>query len=71
MASVVESAEWKALQEHFKVSSDMHMRKLFETDPDRFRNFRYMSALSDSVSGVPVLYCMNEHCFVMIVFHCL
>lgn len=40
--SLIESPEWKALQEHYKVATGWHMRGLFEDNPDRFKQLRYV-----------------------------
>ena len=40
-SSVTASAEWVALQDHYKQAKDWHMRDLFEQDAKRFEKFRY------------------------------
>ncbi len=39
MRDLVNTHEWKALQSHFEVIRDSHMRDLFTEDPDRFNKF--------------------------------
>ncbi len=39
MRDLVNTHEWKALQSHFEVIRDSHMRDLFTADPDRFNKF--------------------------------
>ncbi len=39
MSKLTDSAEWKALEEHFKSMSQVHMRDLFKDDPERFKQF--------------------------------
>jgi glucose-6-phosphate isomerase len=39
MSNLTDSAEWKALKKHFKSMSHVHMRDLFEANPDRFKQF--------------------------------
>jgi len=38
-SDVSESFEWKALHTHYSDIRDIHMRDLFASDPDRFKNF--------------------------------
>ena len=39
MASLIESAAWKALKNHHEAVADVHMRDLFAEDPGRFQRF--------------------------------
>ena len=39
MRDLVNSSEWKALQAHYEVVRDTHMRDLFSEDPHRFNSF--------------------------------
>ncbi len=39
MSSLIDSPAWQALQTHFDVVSDLHVRDLFEVDPKRFEEF--------------------------------
>ncbi len=39
MSNLTDSAEWKALEEHFEQISPLHMRNLFNEDPQRFERF--------------------------------
>jgi hypothetical protein len=39
-SSVTASAEWVALQDHYKQAKDWQMRDLFEQDTKRFEKFR-------------------------------
>jgi glucose-6-phosphate isomerase len=39
MTVVTEMAAWKALQSHYQEVKDLHMRDLFEQDPQRFARF--------------------------------
>ncbi len=39
MSNLTESIEWGALEEHFKAISHVHMRDLFNENPDRFKQF--------------------------------
>ncbi|MCW9047539.1 MAG: glucose-6-phosphate isomerase, partial [Gammaproteobacteria bacterium] len=39
MSNLTDSAEWIALEKHFKVMSDVHMRDLFNENPARFKQF--------------------------------
>ena len=45
MSNLTDSAEWKALNKHFKSMSHVHMRDLFDENPDRFE--QYSVALND------------------------
>ena len=39
--SLIEKAEWKKLQGHYEgTAKDLHMRKLFDDDANRFSKFR-------------------------------
>ena len=40
MSSLVDIPEWKALENHYKAAKDWQMRRMFEENPDRFREFR-------------------------------
>ncbi len=37
--SLTATAEWKALEDHFKTISSQHMREMFAADPERFSKF--------------------------------
>ncbi|XP_064394485.1 glucose-6-phosphate isomerase-like [Halichondria panicea] len=39
MSSLVDIPEWKALENHYKAAKDWQMRKMFEENPDRFKEF--------------------------------
>jgi len=39
MSNLTDSVEWKALENHFKDMSHLHMRDLFNDNPDRFKQF--------------------------------
>jgi len=39
MSNLTESAQWIALEKHFKAVSHIHMRDLFKENPDRFEQF--------------------------------
>ena len=39
MSNLTESTEWKALQNHFKDISHVHMRDLFKENPQRFQQY--------------------------------
>src|SRR5512136_2287531 len=39
MSQLTKSASWRNLQKHYKKISELHMRELFEKDPNRFNNF--------------------------------
>jgi len=39
MADLASTQEWKALQEHFEKTKDVHMKDLFAQDPQRFQKF--------------------------------
>ncbi len=39
MSKLTDSTQWKALEEHFKVMSHVHMRDLFKDTPERFEQF--------------------------------
>ena len=39
MSHLTESAAWKALQAHYGSIQNLHMRTMFEQDPERFRKF--------------------------------
>jgi len=39
MGNLTDSAQWKALIKHFKAMSHVHMRDLFNENPDRFKQF--------------------------------
>ncbi len=39
MSKLIESKEWKSLQQHYKEASTWHMRELFASDPDRAGKF--------------------------------
>jgi glucose-6-phosphate isomerase len=39
MSQLTKSATWRNLQKHYKKISEIHMRELFEKDPDRFNSF--------------------------------
>ncbi len=39
MSNLTESAEWNALEQHYKSVSDMHMRDLFNENPERFKQY--------------------------------
>jgi len=45
MSRLTEGAAWKALQRHFEVIKDMHMRDMFEQDADRF--YKFSSRMDD------------------------
>jgi len=54
MSDLTNSAEWQALQSHHDSIGDLHMRELFEKDPDRF------SAFSVNACGVLLDYSKNR-----------
>ena len=39
MSAVTEMVAWKALQRHYQEIKDLHMRELFEQDPQRYEKF--------------------------------
>jgi glucose-6-phosphate isomerase len=39
MTSIAQSQPWKALEEHYREMSSLHMRELFAKDPQRFARF--------------------------------
>ncbi|RDH81220.1 MAG: glucose-6-phosphate isomerase [endosymbiont of Galathealinum brachiosum] len=39
MSELTDSAEWKALKKHFNSMSHVHMRDLFDENPERFKQF--------------------------------
>jgi glucose-6-phosphate isomerase len=39
MSNITKTDEWKALQKHYKKISKVHLRKMFENDPERFKKF--------------------------------
>jgi len=39
MSELTDSVEWKALEKHLEVISDMHMRDFFKDNPGRFKQF--------------------------------
>ena len=39
MSQLTDSKAWKALEQHFETVKDLHMRDLFDQDPDRFEKF--------------------------------
>ena len=47
MSDITESSAWKALRAHHDAMADVHMRTLFEEDPERFE--RYSHQLGDVV----------------------
>jgi len=54
MSDLTNSAEWQALQSHHDSIGDLHMRELFEKDPDRF------NAFSVNACGVLLDYSKNR-----------
>jgi glucose-6-phosphate isomerase len=42
MSSLTSSAAWKALEAHYSVMKDVHMKDLFASDPSRFDKFHLM-----------------------------
>jgi len=54
MSDLTNSVEWQALQSHHDSIGDLHMRELFEKDPDRF------SAFSVNACGVLLDYSKNR-----------
>ena len=38
---LTQCAEFSALQKHYEAAAKLHMRSLFESDPQRFDKFRY------------------------------
>src|SRR5947209_4159382 len=49
MANITGSPAWRALAEHYKNASALHMRDLFKQDPQRFSKFsaRFQDILLD------------------------
>jgi glucose-6-phosphate isomerase len=39
MSTLIQSAAWKALEAHYEKIRDVHLRDLFEQDPQRFKKF--------------------------------
>jgi len=39
MSALIQSAAWKALEAHYEKIRDVHLRDLFEQDPQRFKKF--------------------------------
>ena len=39
MTALHKTPEWKALEDHYEETKNLHMRELFAQDPDRFRKF--------------------------------
>jgi glucose-6-phosphate isomerase len=39
MPALTQTPEWAALEQHWETSSRIHMRRLFEEDPERFKKF--------------------------------
>ena len=39
MSQLTQSLAWKALAEHYETASQLHMKDLFDADPERFRKF--------------------------------
>ncbi len=39
MNSITESTEWQSLEKHHRLISNIHMRKMFDDDPQRFEKF--------------------------------
>ena len=54
MSKLTDSEEWKALQNHFKSISHLHMRDLFEGDAERFDKF------SVGMNGILLDYSKNR-----------
>lgn len=42
-APLLTTKEWAALDAHYKETKELHMRTLFEEEPNRFENFRWVS----------------------------
>lgn len=44
MTNITETNAWRALQEHYKAMNKLHMRDLFQQDPQRFERFSLSTA---------------------------
>ena len=62
-SSVTASAEWVALQDHYKQAKDWHMRDLFEQDTKRFEKLRsaiHVHVMDEGHSIVKI--CVSSGC---------